>query len=82
MLCKIMKKHKSAAVMMLLQLDKSLPLVVTSVEIVPFISTPKSDPITLPTPPVKRVPPITDEAIAFISKPRACCTEPDIVFIQ
>lgn len=67
-----MKKHRSAAVIILLQLDKSFPLVVTSVEIVPFMRTPKSDPITLPTPPVRSVPPMTADAIAFISNPSAC----------
>ena len=67
-----MKKHRSAAVIMLLQLERSFPFVVTSVEIVPLIRTPKSVPITFPTPPVRSVPPITADAIAFISKPSAC----------
>ena len=61
---------------------KSLPLVFTRVEIVPLISTPKKEPITFPTPPVRSVPPITDDAMASISNPSACCTLPDMVFKQ
>ena len=60
----------------------SLPLVFTRLEMVPLISTPKNEPNTLPTPPVSRVPPITQEAMASISKPVAWLTLPDMVFRQ
>ena len=70
-LCSTMKKHRSAATAILDQELSSFPLVFTSVEIVPLISTPKKEPITFPTPPVRRVPPITADAMASISSPSA-----------
>ena len=81
-LCNTIKKQSNAATAMLDQELKSLPLVFTRVEIVPLISTPKKEPITFPTPPVRSVPPITDDAMASISNPSACCTLPDMVFKQ
>ena len=54
-----MKKQSNAATAMLDHELNSLPFVLTSVEIVPLISTPKNEPITFPTPPVSSVPPIT-----------------------
>ena len=81
-LCNTMKKQSSAATAMLDHELSSLPFVFTSVEIVPLISTPKKEPMTFPTPPVNNVPPITEEAMASISSPSACCTFPDIAFRQ
>ena len=81
-LCSMIKKHRSAAVAIFAQLESSLPFVLTRVVIVPVLITPKKDPMTLPTPPVRSVPPITEDAMASISNPEACCTEPDIVFRQ
>ena len=50
--------------------------------LVALISTPNKVPNTFPTPPVRRVPPITEEAMASISKPFACSTKPPSVFKQ
>lgn len=82
MLCNTIKKHNRAAVRMFGQALANLPLVWTMLEIVPLIRTPKKEPITLPTPPVSNVPPITEDAIASISKPVACATLADCVFKQ
>ena len=70
--CRMIKKHISAATAIFDQLESSLPLVCTKVVMVPMISTPKNEPITLPTQPVSSVPPITVAAIACISMPVAC----------
>ena len=72
----------SAAVRMLGQELASFPLVFTMEEMVPFISTPKKVPNTLPTPPVSSVPPMTAEEMASISSPVAWETEPAIVLRQ
>ena len=63
--------QRRAAVAMFAQLERSFPFVLTSTVIVPVIITPKNDPITFPTPPVRRVPQITADAIASISSPVA-----------
>ena len=60
----------------------SFPLVFTIEEMVPLIRTPKKEPNTLPTPPVRSVPPMTADEIASISRPRACETDPAMVFRQ
>ena len=52
------------------------------VSMIPLISDPNSDPTTVPTPPVKSVPPITAAAIASISNPLACSTNPPQEFKQ
>ena len=75
-----MNRNSSAAVRMLGQELASFPLVLTMEEMVPLISTPKKDPITLPTPPVRSVPPMTAELMASISRPVAWDTEPAMVF--
>ena len=77
-----MNTHSSAAVIILAQLESSFPFVMTRALIVPVINTPTSVPHTFPTPPVRRVPPITAAAMASISSPFACCTYPFIVFMQ
>src|SRR5699024_4601321 len=69
--CSTIKKHSSSAVTTLGQEELSLPLVLTSEEMVPLMSTPKKEPNTLPTPPVRSVPPMTAEEMASISRPRA-----------
>ena len=68
---RMMNTQRRAAVAMFAQLERSFPFVLTSTVIVPVIRTPKNEPITLPTPPVKSVPPITADAIASISNPVA-----------
>ena len=73
--CRIIKMHSSAAVAMFAQLESSLPFVSTNVLMVPVVMTPNREPMILPTPPVRRVPPITDDAMAVISRPLACCTD-------
>lgn len=80
--CSRIKKHNRIAVIILAQELTNFPLVFTKVEIVPLISTPTREPSTLPTPPVKSVPPITAEEIASISRPVACVVVPHIVFRQ
>ena len=77
-----MKKHKSIAVIIFAHELTSFPFDFTSVEIVPLISTPTSEPSTFPTPPVSSVPPITEDEIASISKPDACVVVPHMVFRQ
>ena len=68
--------------MMFDQLDRSLPFVMTSAEMVPVMRTPTRDPQTLPTPPVSSVPPMTADAIAVISRPFAWVTAPVMEFRQ
>ena len=77
-----MKKHKSAAIVIRVHQEESVPWKVINASIVALIRTPNRVPNTLPTPPVKSVPPITEEAIASISKPFACSTKPPSVFRQ
>ena len=77
-----MKKQSSADIAILDHDERSFPFVFTSVSIVPLISTPNNVPITFPTPPVRSVPPITDEAMASISMNFACATNPHILFRQ
>ena len=55
---------------------------VIRLEIVPLISTPNKEPIGVPTPPERSVPPITAEEIASISRPFACSTKPAQLFKQ
>ena len=62
--------------------EESVPWKVIKDSMVPLIKTPKRLPITFPTPPVRRVPPITEDAMASISNPLACSTKPEHVFIQ
>ena len=71
MLWRTIKKHSRAAVSTLGQEEASLPLNWTMEAMVPLMSTPNRVPITLPTPPVSRVPPMTEEAMASISRPVA-----------
>ena len=77
-----MNTKSRAAVRILGQEDASLPFVLTMDDIVPFISTPKKEPITFPTPPVSSVPPMTADEIASISSPVAWETEPAMVLRQ
>ena len=80
--CNTMKKQSNAdSVIRTHQLER-VPCVVIRLEIVPLINTPKSVPITVPTPPLKSVPPITADAIASISRPFACSTKPAQLFRQ
>ena len=80
--CSRMKKHSSTAVMMFAQDATSLPLNLTREEMVPLIKTPNRVHTTLPTPPVSRVPPITAEEMASISRPVAWVGVPHMVFRQ
>ena len=58
-----MKKQSSAeSTIRTHQLDK-VPCAVIRLEIVPLISTPNKEPIGVPTPPERSVPPITAEEI-------------------
>ena len=54
------------------QLD-NVPWVVIKLEIVPLINTPKMVPNGVPTPPLKRVPPITEAEIASIEANDETC---------
>ena len=54
----------------------SKPALATMFLIVLSESTPKKVPMMLPTPPVSIVPPMMEEAIAFISAPAAWEAEP------
>ena len=58
-LCKITKKQRSNAITILVHQDDNVPWNVMIVSMIPLISDPNSDPTTVPTPPVKSVPPIT-----------------------
>ena len=62
-----MKKHSIMPVVMLCQYGSRRPEAMTMLLIVLSESTPKSVPITFPTPPVSSVPPMMAEAIACIS---------------
>ena len=66
-LCSRIKKHSMAPVVMLCHQGSRRPEVVTMDLLVLRVSTPKKVPITLPTPPVSSVPPMMEEAMAFIS---------------
>lgn len=77
-----MKKHNNADNVILTHQLDSVPCVVIRLEIVPLISTPKSVPKGVPTPPLNKVPPITAEEIASISSPFACSTKPEQLFRQ
>ena len=59
-----MKKQSMRPVVMLCQYGSRKPDAMTILLIVLSESTPKSVPITLPTPPERSVPPIMDEAMA------------------
>lgn len=76
------KKQSNAAIVILVHQDDRVPWNVINASIVALIRTPNSVPKTLPTPPVSSVPPMTEEAIASISKPFACSTNPPSVFKQ
>ena len=56
-----MKSISRKAVTMFAQEASRCPLNLTSDEIVPLISTPKTEPMIVPTPPVRSVPPMTAE---------------------
>ena len=71
-----MKKHSIRPVVMLCQYGSRKPDAMTMLLIVLSVSTPKSVPITLPTPPESSVPPMMDEAIACISEAVALDTLP------
>jgi len=62
--------------------EDNVPWKVINASMVALIMTPNRVPTTLPTPPVSSVPPITEEAMASISKPLACSTNPPSVFRQ
>ena len=62
--------------------DDNVPWNVMIVSMIPLIRDPKSEPITVPTPPVSSVPPMTAAAMASISNPRACSTNPPQEFKQ
>ena len=70
-LCKRIKKQSIRPVVIFCHQGCVKPDVITIVVIVLSDITPKSVPIKLPTPPVSRVPPIMEEAIASISAPSA-----------
>ena len=80
--CNTIKKQSNAAIVIRVHHDDNVPWNVMNASIVALINTPNNVPITLPTPPVSNVPPITDDAIASISKPFACSTKPPNVFKQ
>lgn len=80
--CRRIKKHNRIAVIIFAHELTSLPFDLTKVEMVPLINTPTREPSTFPTPPVRSVPPITEEEIASISNPVACVVVPHIVFKQ
>ena len=77
-----MKKQSNIAVTMFDQELINLPLDFTNVEIVPLINTPNNEPITLPEPPLNKVPPITADEMASISNPVAWLVVPLMVFKQ
>lgn len=81
-LCKIIKKHSRAAIAILVHQEDKVPWKVMRDSMVPLISTPNKLPTTFPTPPVNNVPPMTADAIASISKPLACSTNPPQEFKQ
>ena len=58
------------------------PCVVIKLDIEPLINTPKIVPNGVPTPPLNRVPPMTDAEMASISSPLACSTKPEQLFRQ
>ena len=78
----MMKNANNAAIVIFVHQEDSVPWKLIKVSIVPLINTPNKLPNTLPTPPLNSVPPITAEAIASISKPFACSTNPEQVFRQ
>lgn len=75
-----MKKHSNAESAIRTHQLESVPCVVIRLEIVPLISTPKTVPNGVPTPPLNSVPPITEAEIASISRPLACSTNPEQLF--
>ena len=72
----MMKKHNRAESTIRTHQLESVPCVVIRLEIVPLINTPNKVPNGVPTPPERRVPPITDAEMASISIPFACSTKP------
>ena len=77
-----MKKHSIAPVVMLCHQGSLKPEVVTIDLIVLSVSTPNNVPATFPTPPVRSVHPIMEEAIAFISAAVALVAFPAPVCIM
>ena len=82
MLWSRMKKQSMAPVVMLCHQGSLSPDVVTMDLMVVRVSTPKKVPMTLPTPPVSRVPPIMEDAMAFISDAVALVAFPAPVCIM
>ena len=68
MLCRRMKTHRSKPVVIVCHQGSLKPEASTIDFIVARIITPKKVPITFPTPPVRSVPPIIEEAIAFMQE--------------
>lgn len=67
----MMNMHSSAPTTIFVHHAESVPWNVMNVRIIPWINTPKIVPGINATPPVKSVPPITEEAMASISMPMA-----------
>ena len=65
------------ATVMLVHHASSSPREETMFLMVLRLSTPKNVPAMFPTPPVSSVPPMMEDAIAFISAPSACEGEPE-----
>ena len=70
-------KHIIAATVIFVHHASSRPSEETIFLIVLRDRTPKSVPMILPTPPVSIVPPMMEDAMAFISAPLACDGEPE-----
>ena len=81
-LCKRIKKQSMPPVVILCHQGSFKPLDTTIFLMVVRVMVPKKVPMTLPTPPVRRVPPMMEEAIAFISMPAALVALPAPVCIM
>ena len=75
-LCNTRNKQSIPAIVIPVHHASSSPADVTMFWIVESESTPKNVPMILPTPPVSIVPPMMDDAMAFISIPLALVAEP------
>lgn len=80
--CNTMKKQSNADNVIRTHQLERVPCVVIRLEIVPLINTPKSVPITVPTPPLKSVPPITADAIDPFQDLLPAHTKPAQLFRQ
>ena len=80
--CNTIKKQSSADNTMRTHQLESDPCVVIKLDIEPLINTPKIVPNGVPTPPLNKVPPMTDAEMASISSPLACSTKPEQLFRQ